>query len=336
MSDMNGVVPGSQANVSVQPQTNGSKVAADTPASPRKEDKKYFNEETKMKTVLMGGGLLAWNAGWVGSYAVLEKMYGGPYMTGTSTKAAVASFQGLERGGYLFLAAFFFMVGAMMSGILVGNTKFKLGKAYGVALLLESVLLAVGAILMDFESEIGQFFLFTAMGLQNALCTNYAGRIVLRTTHLTGLYTDVGIILGHYLRTGKTSDMWKLKVFGCFWTSYIVGALCGSAAHDSVGANGLWVSAGLVFAMALSYGVWRVRSFKDIEDTKPETKNKNPLVRMFSAADDLVGASPALRRLSLRHRRASTKDAESGEYGIPRIAEDSDDDRVAVDSEDER
>ncbi len=38
-----------------------------------------------------------------------------------------------------------------------------------------------------------------AMGLQNALFTNFSGAVV-RTTDVTGLMTDIGLIIGHYVR----------------------------------------------------------------------------------------------------------------------------------------
>jgi uncharacterized membrane protein YoaK (UPF0700 family) len=50
-----------------------------------------------------------------------------------------------------------------------------------------------------------------ACGLQNALTTHFSSAVV-RTTHVTGLLTDVGIILGRWIIRGDTSLVWRLWV----------------------------------------------------------------------------------------------------------------------------
>ena len=75
-----------------------------------------------------------------------------------------------------------------------------------------------------------------ACGLQNAMATAYSGRLnhfialfyvfllflffiitipymnsVIRTTHVTGTFTDIGIILGRRVK-GNSVDLWKLKI----------------------------------------------------------------------------------------------------------------------------
>lgn len=38
-------------------------------------------------------------------------------------------------------------------------------------------------------------------GLQNAMMSTYSGAVI-RTTHVSGMFTDLGIFLGHFLISG--------------------------------------------------------------------------------------------------------------------------------------
>jgi uncharacterized membrane protein YoaK (UPF0700 family) len=57
------------------------------------------------------------------------------------------------------------------------------------------------------------YMLSIACGMQNAMTTRYSGAVV-RTTHLTGMVTDVGLLLGHMARSDRDfHDLWKLTLF---------------------------------------------------------------------------------------------------------------------------
>lgn len=51
-------------------------------------------------------------------------------------------------------------------------------------------------------------------GLQNSLTSKYSGNAV-RTTHLTGASTDMGIAVGHILK-GRKEELWKVKMHGAW------------------------------------------------------------------------------------------------------------------------
>jgi uncharacterized membrane protein YoaK (UPF0700 family) len=97
----------------------------------------------------------------------------------------------------VFVVAFF--SGAFFASIVIQAQRSQVSRAYGLALLLESVALAVFVVvallmrkddarILDAEAAILCF----AMGMQNSLVTNLSGAVV-RTTHLTGVLTDLGI-----------------------------------------------------------------------------------------------------------------------------------------------
>ncbi|WP_281298920.1 YoaK family protein [Flavobacterium limnophilum] len=64
--------------------------------------------------------------------------------------------------------------------------------------------------LFAFEGKLTAFFLLFAMGIQNSLVTNIS-RSTVRTTHLTGLFTDLGIELSQLFFYKKPEETKKLK-----------------------------------------------------------------------------------------------------------------------------
>ncbi len=84
--------------------------------------------------------------------------------------------------------------------------------------------------LSNFDSQIVACSLLFAMGLQNALVTKVSQSVV-RTTHLTGLFTDLGIELSQLFFYRKTSEFkqlsesiyLKLAIIGCFFFGCLVG-----------------------------------------------------------------------------------------------------------------
>jgi uncharacterized membrane protein YoaK (UPF0700 family) len=70
------------------------------------------------------------------------------------------------------------------------------------------------------------------MGLQNALVTKVSQSVV-RTTHLTGLFTDLGIEVSQLFFYRKTQQFQmlsksiylKLAIIGCFFLGGVIGGL---------------------------------------------------------------------------------------------------------------
>ena len=136
-----------------------------------------------------------------------------------------------------------FLLGAMTTAWLVNwGMRRELRSAYGLPLIVEAAALLVFGL---FGAAIGLMtpvflpltvvLLCFIMGLQNAVITKIS-RSVIRTTHVTGLITDLGIELGKLLyvnrQTGTTpvtADRRRLRVhsqlIACFFIGGIAGAL---------------------------------------------------------------------------------------------------------------
>lgn len=99
---------------------------------------------------------------------------------------------------HYFLYVFFFLLGAFFSGFCIeAISKIDKRLIYRIPILTESLILICvafsGTIALSSPNIIAHLLLF-AMGLQNALVTSISNAVV-RTTHLTGLFTDLGIEL---------------------------------------------------------------------------------------------------------------------------------------------
>lgn len=111
----------------------------------------------------------------------------------------------VERGGPrgLLLVGAFFIGAVFASLVLEAHTSRSRSSAYGVALALESVLLSACAVapasMFGVSGATLALPLSFAMGMQNSLVTRISGAVI-RTTHLTGVVTDLGIEAARWLR----------------------------------------------------------------------------------------------------------------------------------------
>lgn len=105
----------------------------------------------------------------------------------------------------------FFLAGAFVCNTLIEITsKIKPRIAHAFPMLLEIfILLSIGFGYVE-ESNAIAFLLLFAMGLQNALVTQISQSVV-RTTHLTGLFTDLGIELSQLFFFKKPTEKARLS-----------------------------------------------------------------------------------------------------------------------------
>lgn len=114
-----------------------------------------------------------------------------------------------------FLYFLFFFLGSFISNILIEvMTRVSEQYTYIIPTLIEVLLLVIvglgGAFLIVHQPNFIAFSLLFAMGLQNALVTRISGALV-RTTHLTGLFTDLGIDISQLLFYKEKEQQHKLR-----------------------------------------------------------------------------------------------------------------------------
>lgn len=206
------------------------------------------------KWVEVGGFFLAFNAGFINAIGLLGfKHQAVSHLTGTTTflSLAVANTD-FQEAMHLLLVMACFILGAAYSGIIIGNTALKLGRRYSFALITESILLFISMILLNHGSLLGHFFASAACGLQNAMTSTYSGAIV-RTTHVSGLFTDLGVALGLRLR-GQKADARKITLYLTLISGFTFGGIAGSLAFVKMQFSAMLIPS--IFTAFIAVGYW--------------------------------------------------------------------------------
>lgn len=146
-----------------------------------------------------------------------------------------------------------FFLGAASSGFIIGETQLKPGRRYGVVLCIEGVILAVSTRLLLLGSNLGVPVASMACGLQNAMASSYYG-LVIRTTHVTGIVTDLGIMAGHWLR-GEYVRSWKVYLLLAVFSGFVAGGIVGGAVFAHVGLKALRYAAVACVTLGVAYSI---------------------------------------------------------------------------------
>ena len=178
------------------------------------------------------------------------------HLTGTTSLLGAALAQGdLRAIVHLWGMLIAFCMGAMLSGLVIQDQTLKLGRRYGVALALEAVLLLLAIPLFKHQQIWGALLAAMACGLQNAMVTTYSGAAV-RTTHLSGMFTDLGIGLGHLLR-GMPLPMRRLTLSGLIISGFLGGGVLGAYFYRHWGYDALLAPALLTGSTGIGYVLYR-------------------------------------------------------------------------------
>lgn len=181
--------------------------------------------QTLPKWIVSGAFILALNAGVVNAVGILGFTHKAvSHVSGNATSLGLALSDFLVLGSaitelVLIISAFF--IGAMISGWLLKSSQAKLGRHYDTLLFIEALFLLAAAVLFHAEQNGGHYFASMACGLQNAMVTTYSGAIV-RTTHLTGIVTDLGLMFGARLRAEPVEKR-KVRLFLAIFIGFVLG-----------------------------------------------------------------------------------------------------------------
>jgi uncharacterized membrane protein YoaK (UPF0700 family) len=181
------------------------------------------------------------------------------HLTGNTSLLAAA----LARGDATAIRHFAailgaFVAGTIASGFMIQDSTLQLGRRYGVALVLESLLLFAAVPLFAAHSPFGMYAAACACGLQNAMISAYSGAVV-RTTHLSGMFTDLGIALGHALR-GMPVDGRRLRLCAVVISGFLCGGVAGALGFGAIAYDVLLIPASLTALAAIGYGAVRWRA----------------------------------------------------------------------------
>ena len=215
------------------------------------------------------GLLLAFNAGAVNAGGFLVVRLYTSHMTGFVSMLA----DNLVLGNMVLVlsalgALLAFVSGAAVTAILVNwALQQRLHSSYALVLLIEALLMLVfglvGAVTLDwttpFAVPVTVLLLSFIMGLQNAVVTKLSSAQI-RTTHMTGVITDLGIEMGKMLywnRSGTPpaaqvrANHVRVHLYASLLAMFTSGGVVGAAGFKYIGF--IWVVplAALILALSL-------------------------------------------------------------------------------------
>ncbi|WP_170295101.1 YoaK family protein [Paracoccus aestuariivivens] len=151
----------------------------------------------------------------------------------------------LPHAATAFLAVSAFAAGASFSSLLINWASFRVGRRqYALPIALQGVFLLCFAWGGIFSSVAGRLFALAClcfiMGMQNATITKISYARV-RTTHATGMMTDIGIEIGRAMfgrlrpASGVRADRLKLKILLTLIGAFVLGGITGAVGYSKLG-----------------------------------------------------------------------------------------------------
>ncbi|WP_077285886.1 YoaK family protein [Cognaticolwellia aestuarii] len=206
-----------------------------------------------------GSFLLALIAGLVNAIGLLGfKHQSISHLSGTATLIGTGMFNSTAADVlHLSIVVLSFVIGAAISGYFLRNGALKLGRNYSGLLYVEVIFLVGATYFLTNDSLNGHYLASAACGLQNALASTFSGAII-RTTHVTGIFTDLGIMLGAKLR-GEVFDKRKALLLVLIITGFIMGGTSGAFFFSLYKFHALFIPASLCLLLALSYSLYNAK-----------------------------------------------------------------------------
>lgn len=209
---------------------------------------------------------LAWIAGVLNSVGFVAVGFYTSHMTGITASIA----DQLVLGGWMLVglgivAVAFFLMGAMACALQFNWARRRPqwhDRRFALVLLAEAVLvLLIGGLADSVSAQWREWALVAAlgfvMGQQNALITKVSDATI-RTTHITGMVTDIGIELGKAVYANRLpdadpvrADLAKLRMHSILVGQFFLGGVMGALGYLALGFVVLLVPAALLLVMTL-------------------------------------------------------------------------------------
>ncbi|MFJ6133180.1 YoaK family protein [Janibacter terrae] len=192
--------------------------------------------------------LLALVAGVLNSVGFVAVAFYTSHMTGVGAQVA----DHLVLGDYYLVGIGLLSIASFVTGAMACAVIFNWGRRRGLRSRYANVLLVEGTLMLVFgllaeeltvswrELVFVPVLCFT-MGLQNAIITKISGAQI-RTTHITGMVTDIGIELGKLSYRSRRTDLepvqgdWpKLRMLGSLVLLFVLGGVIGAGGYLSLG-----------------------------------------------------------------------------------------------------
>lgn len=157
----------------------------------------------------------------------------------------------------LVLILLMFIAGAATAGATIHHPQFDLDRPYGRSLMAIGGIFLVAACLETYSPVAALPVAAFSSGFQNALATRYRG-IILRTTHVTGIITDLGQNLGMRL-AGNLVESWKIWLHLCLFCSFLLGGFVGITFDSLTGDKAAFVIALVYIVFGILFHLFKHR-----------------------------------------------------------------------------
>lgn len=209
------------------------------------------------KWIPVGGLALACAAGCINAVGLLSLNHHAiSHMSGNVTVVGIelghADLRGAAR---MLMVVVSFFAGCLLSGLIIRESTLRLGRRYGVALALESTLLVGATWFLRHGQPLGEYLVAMACGLQNAMATGYSGAVI-RTTHMTGIITDLGIAVGLWARR-QPVDWRRMRLYLVLLLGFFVGSALGAIGFARFRYDTLLFPAALAGLSGVAYTAYR-------------------------------------------------------------------------------
>jgi uncharacterized membrane protein YoaK (UPF0700 family) len=222
--------------------------------------KRTYNHNVKL------AALLCVTAGFVNAAGFLAFTVLTTNVTGHAALFAESiAMQNWQTMRVVALWMFLFLMGAFISSLIVSMIGRNQRFSYVIPILIELIiLLIVGLTGHHYDGslvvrEVYAGSLLFVMGLQNSLVSMISGSVV-RTTHLTGTFTDLGIELAQVIQKSNRSNLVlrsRIKLRTAIIFYFLFGAVSGAYLFSRFHFNAFFLPVA-VLLYALLYDVFRI------------------------------------------------------------------------------
>lgn len=228
--------------------------------------KKYRNRTNRENIQL--GSLTAFSAGMVNVISVTIFFAFTSNVTGHFAILAEEIskghwYQALIVFGWLSL---FFLGNFTANNLIINLNKTNVYLAHSLPIILEIICLLIVGTYVQFyyketllETELMVSLMLFAMGLQNGLTATISNAAV-KTTHLTGLTTDLGILVSMFTKKEhrkKPELRAKMKLLLSILTSYVVGGICAGYIYLTISYNVFYIVC-VFLLIVIGYDFYRI------------------------------------------------------------------------------
>jgi len=180
--------------------------------------------------LILGGCFLAFCAAMINVHFLRVCGVSVSHLTGDLTRIPVEWASNLPGQGSSWLLVFIvagFFGGACVAGAWYHGLRLAPGSHYAAGLFLIAVIFGGAGTLVGSWEKWAPVLAAVGCGFQNAMATHYRG-LVLRTTHITGILTDLGQMVGMRL-AGRQVEPWRFVLHTSIILSFMGGLFVGVA-----------------------------------------------------------------------------------------------------------